>query len=193
MPVKRLPKKLVKRLRAAAPKLETALGKMKNLDHRRINLWNNELEIKCALVPGTRVREMNVSRNFPKTKLALKRVHESTAAETIKKICSLVRQHNSKHKPKNYTLVPPKAYAISSDLIAMAKTGAPSMMEIMDEKTPRAERMVEELRSKHGLGKSKLVSYAGKICGSTGWTYSHVLLLGANKGKPVFMPLLDLD
>src|SRR3989338_5999760 len=67
---KNLPPELIVRLRKAEKYISARLGKMKNIDHRR-KIFG---ESKNADMPGSRVREMNVRRNFPRIQVVIKRV-----------------------------------------------------------------------------------------------------------------------
>ncbi|MEE9323338.1 MAG: hypothetical protein V3U72_02210 [Candidatus Aenigmarchaeota archaeon] len=124
MPVKELPPELVLKLRNTYTHLEgnekeayRLLGRLKNIDPRN----GPKAPSTNTNWYGYRVREMNVSRQFPGTELVLKRCHDFTAEETIKGILKRVRTHNKKYNPKNYSLTEPKVYPIGENIVAMSK------------------------------------------------------------------------
>lgn len=144
MPVRRLPKALVERLRhlveaeerkAALQKrgIRTygVLGRSKNIDYRKDSaLLVDNYDLTRSW--GYRVRVINVSHNFPRIgEVVIKRVHVFSAQITIDKINEIVSIHNKKYSPENYILLKPNAFAIGDDLVAMAKTNAPSVGEIL--------------------------------------------------------------
>jgi hypothetical protein len=104
---------------------------------------------------------MNVSRNYPKTELVIKRVHGDSAALTLKKIRDLVKWHNRHFTPKNYCLIEPKAYAIDDYLVAMAKTNAPTIEQLGDELLfeeirGRKTRRFKKLQEKYSITKERI-------------------------------------
>jgi len=203
MPVKKLPFTLIERLKKAAPKIKKALGRMKNIDHRKDLSKSNPREIE---LPGRRIRQMNISRNYPNTELVIKRTHLYNAEKTIRKVKEAVRKHNQKFNPKNYVLLEPEAYAISKHLIAMAKTDAPSLEEILGKrdiffwvkmwfpegKTERGKKFFEEMKEKYNVNETQLKEAYLKAEKLTDWDTSNLLLLGFENGKFVFMPLVDI-
>lgn len=200
MPVKKLPKKLVHRLQRASPKISEYLGSMRNIDHRmrsrKICYAPSQREIKknprnTENMLG-RVRQMNVSRNFPKTELVIKRTHYP-ANWTIKELRDRVICHNLNFKPKNYKLLTPELYEISPMLVAMQKTSVPSIHEILFSKTPRGKKFFAELAEKHAVTKKQLLSAIYDVSLRTGLHGTNILLLGYKNKKFQFMPLADLE
>lgn len=199
MPVKPLPKTLVSRLKRVSPKIDKALGRMKNIDHRISLIYvgsNDTGEF------GNRVRQMNVSRNYPRVKLVVKRVHDATAKEVIKAVKENVRNHNKFLKVRGlkekvgYVLREPIAYDIGGDLVAMAKTDRPSLHEVLGcIEFPRTDRGIQffgQLSKKYGVTKKQLKMATKQICSDTTFGQRNILLLGVKEGKFVFMPLVDL-
>jgi len=91
MPVKRLPAKLLQQLRSLAARsrkrqfggkqIDLALGRMKNIDHRMNTHGIDRLKPDAIELCGRRVRQMNVSKNFPGVELVLKRTHPGGEVE----------------------------------------------------------------------------------------------------------------
>ncbi|MFA6268720.1 MAG: hypothetical protein WCW13_02890 [archaeon] len=198
MPTKRLPRKLVQKLRHYAKQGilgTTTLGQMKNADHR----INPEKPPAITGFMGFRVREMNVSRSFPKTKLIIKRVHSNDAKTVLAKIKRAVTKHNTKFRnEKTYSILSPIAYPLHGELIAMAKTTAPSIEEIVGDKsdsaaqTPRGKEFIKKLIVKHGVSQEQFQAAARKAVQRTGIHNANMLFLGYQKEKFIFMPLVDL-
>ncbi len=195
IPVKPLPKELIGRLRKAAPKISRLLGRMQNIDPRRdflfLNLKKASYKVFPAKVtnkPGRRVRQMNVSRNYPKIELVIKRVHAGTAKRTIAKIGEKVKQHNHGFSPVNYVLVAPHAYPIARYLVAMHKSNAPTIDEAMGAR--REELLKKSVRWDVGMAHFELAQRM--VCERAKISRQHMLFLGYRKGKFIFMPLLDL-
>jgi hypothetical protein len=182
MPVKKLPPVFVSRLKKVvtwANKRETFipkyLNKMKNIDRRLDwpevreaalkdsvqNSWGTRHQ-DIADLPGYRVRQLNVSRHFPKTptgnaglEIVIKHTHDLTAEETLRQVRERVRKFN-KHPNGLTFLLEPNAYAIGENLIAMAKTDAPTVEEvIVGRLSPAGEAVIQKLAEQHlkGLGK----------------------------------------
>ncbi len=198
MPVKSLPKKLVKRLRKVAGQIDRKLGLMKNIDHRQTWINRPVRPAHTTKAWGYRVREMNVQRNFPKTELVIKRTHDMPARELIQTLQEIVQRHNRQFTPDTYVLIEPKAVPISAELVAMAKTNAPSVDEILfqgiRQGTRRGKQFFEKLVEKNpGITTAALDEAAGKVIARTGIEFGNLLLLGVKKGKFVFMPLVDLE
>ncbi len=150
MPVKPLPKSLIRRLRRAAPAIDKMLGRMKNIDYEADFLARYGRSPTDTGSVGGRVRQMNVKRNFPKVEVVIKRTHlgDFSAQRLIEIVRSTVRTHNQRARPRLYTLVAPTAYAISLHLIAMAKTEAPTVRDII-RRTPRGMVFFERLAKKY--------------------------------------------
>jgi len=202
MPVKSLHPKLVADLRAHHGIIGRLLGRMKNIDHRQDRTpW---IPKEDSYEYGRRVRQMNVSRNYPETELVIKRVHPTTwspyitAKQTIDRLRALVKGDNQQQaKPKGYELRMPEAYAIGEDLIAMAKTDHPSVEEMIGighlDKTDRGGKLLRELKRKHRIDEYDLVKANDEVRARTGIQPANLLVLGYENGKFVFMPLVDLE
>lgn len=210
MPVKRLPKELVERLRKASARLR--LGKMKNIDHRlKLPQHGRPYRRKfnpedISMYPG-RVREINVSRNYPDIKVVLKVIHDDFAQNVVKQIKEIVAKHNRMFLPEKYVLRMPYAYVINNDIIAMSKANFPSVKEIFRDKTPRARRMINSIRREILDIENRNLSYReaeeelSKVWRQLSQNLgslpngaiadSNMLLLGYKNGKYVFIPLMD--
>ncbi|MDO8537726.1 MAG: hypothetical protein Q7S21_02475 [archaeon] len=169
MPVKSLPRKLIRRLRKVAPRIESVHHKMKNVDSRKPEEISVEENARKYLLdmPGYRVRQMNVSRNYPKAELVIKRAHGKqnrllSAEGTIRYVRTVVKNHNIRFSPKNYELIEPVAYPISKNLIAMAKTNAPQVNQVMTvllsylDLSPSKIKILKELKSRVGITETYL-------------------------------------
>ncbi len=201
MPVKPLPKTLILRLRRILKKrnkvhgindLVSSLEKMKNIDHRKkwlVEQYGNGLEY-------SRVRQMNVSRNYPKLGVVIKKMHYS---DDLNKLRQRVRNHNKRKNAGklNYELKMPIAYSLGQDFVAMSKTNKPNLTEILSPLkyggTRRGKNFFKELKKKHKITLQELEKSARKASSLTKLDHCNILLLGINKqGKFVFMPLVDV-
>ncbi|MFA6268721.1 MAG: hypothetical protein WCW13_02895 [archaeon] len=147
MPTKRLPKKLVRKLRAykkAGVLTPPLLGQMENIDHRKnhpqaiLDALRLKFLWETADHPGARVRQMNISRNYPKmkkgrhtTELVLKRVHEGTAKEIIAWAKNTAKALNKSERYPSFVFVPPTAYPIGKDILAMPKVYLPTAATLL--------------------------------------------------------------
>ncbi len=211
MPVKKLPRKLVQRLKRLVKRenvknqpsrdsdslrIYSLLGRMKNIDHRRNDPLLGHAPREATGYFARNVREMDVSRNYPKEKLVIKRVHGGTARETIKFVRNLVSRHNNEKKPEKYKLVMPKAYAIGENLVAMAKTDCPSIGEIIGGREYNTQRGETFLKEKLGVEKFALSRASDELRKNLSEYLidykSNIIVLGMNRGKFIFMPLVDM-
>ena len=193
MPVKPLPKRLVEDLRRHHRIIDGALGGMKNIDHRRGR--NPGVSQRDTHEYGRRIRQMNVSRNYPGVELVIKRVHGGTAQRNIDYVREIIREHNRKYRPKRYRLRMPKAYAISEELVAMAKADCPSINEIIGsekDKTDRGARFLEQLSKEHGVQIHDLVEAVSEVCRNIDSSTQNSLVLGYEGEKFIFIPLIDM-
>jgi len=199
MPIKPLPVELVKRLRALVKKevekkrsLDRAyrlLGRMKIVDHRAGE--RKQLDLTLTDTWARRVRQMSVSRNYPKTRLVIKRVHDLTARKTLELLRKQVRAHNRRFKSEGYELRMPLAYPIGKDLVAMAKTSAPSLEEVLIKRSRRGERLFKELKEKHGFSGQKLKRIVKTLLRDSEIEPHNMIVFVENK-KLVFVPLVDI-
>ena len=134
----------------------------------------------------------------------IKRAHDGSAKEHKKTVQQKVREHNQNYAKIEtiYVLLMPKAHVISEDLIAMAKTNAPSVIEILGckawrrlksgrQRTARGQKFFQELQAKHGVTKKQLREAATRLEERTGIYWGNILLLRVENRKFVFMPLVD--
>ena len=199
MPIKRLPESLVQRLRQLVKKSGkqrafTALGRMENIDHRRDYLRVEGVPHKHSTTDwGRRVRQMNVSRNYPNVDLVIKRTHGFSAEEAKAHLEEEYRQFNQA-KPTKFVLKKPIVYVIGPDLLAMSRADFPSIAEVIggrDYESPRGTDFFHGLETKHGISREDLrVAFKE-------WKKGHsfkrnTLLLGFQKGKFIFMQLPDI-
>lgn len=195
MPVRPLPKELISRLRRAAKRIDSRLGKMKNIDPRNINLDNTDTKQW-----GGRVRQMGIARNYRGINLAIKRVHAyeqskpGNAEQEIRQIRGIVREHNLKYAPKTYKLLMPHAYVIGKDLIAMESITVPTVEEIILDETATAKgrAFFEKLKGRHSVTEAQLIDAYRELSLRTGILSCQIFLLGFSKGKFLFMPLIDV-
>ncbi len=209
MPVKPLPVQLVARLKKAAPRIEKVLGRMRNIDPRKDHpdrLIKNPLDTNEW---GSRVRQMNISRNFPGVKLVIKK-HEirkgnfdskQPAVDLVNDMYDVIDLHNSQDVERKYELVKPNLYAIGPNLIAMAKTRRPILDEVVGldqfrKPSARGLKVLATLKEKHGIKREDISSAYLDLMD---WSQNHkfqffagnMLFLGVKKGKFQFMPLAD--
>ncbi len=144
MVLRSLPKKLVKRVRTLAKRkapseLTRLVLRLKNADHRNLDLTelskvSNQSELD---IPGGRVRQANVGRNFPKiNEIIIKRAHgrfvgSGNAKEIVNYLKKAVLEHNRIHGDKDYYLLKPIAYHVGKDFVLMAKANKFSAEQIL--------------------------------------------------------------
>ncbi len=207
MPVKPLPKKLVKRLERVSAVIskkrelrssgeETSfLGRMKNVDARKQHYPERSFKnpVNSSLLFG-RVRKMNVSRNYPEVSLVVKRKHYFVNNNEVGAVNEIIDRVNSSKEKGNYVLRKPFAYEIGNDLIAMAKTNKPSVADIIGKKpTERGKSFFRKLSKKYRVTEQELKSYFRNLKELSLFEERNVLLLGVTKDKKfIFMPLVDL-
>jgi len=208
--LKPLPKTLVSRLRRIVrrqiargngnERIDSALSRMKDVDHR-----SRYRKVENKPIGDYRVREMNVSRNFPGTELVLKKVHQisfrdpsNSAGKTIRLVQSAVRAHNRSVKPKKYVLLYLHAYAVSNDVVAMSKINSPTLSEILnkrEDKTGKGKRFFERMQKEHGVTMEQLKEAGLELNENNPEGHymisDHVAVAGFKNGKFVFVPLID--
>jgi hypothetical protein len=212
--LKPLPKTLVERLRKAQEKkgslqvstklvpwrfsytnADRLMARLKNADHRSVRQ-------QYINSPGGRVREFDVSRNYPKLgKIIFKRTHNRTAQWEINAVQEVVKKHNQMFSPNNYVLKVPRAYAISDKLVVMAKANFPSISEIISSKqvlqTTRGKDFFNSLSEKKDGVKnfqnavSELKTNVSLMTG-TEFRGDHFIVVGFKKGQFIFVPLIDV-
>ncbi|MBU0636325.1 hypothetical protein KKE06_04840 [Candidatus Micrarchaeota archaeon] len=197
-----LPPELIERLRkvvakqeqkASIPDLYRALGRMQNIDHRQgqNNIMSSPQDTRKW---SGRVRQMKIRRTFPNVELVIKRSHDDNARNTIDKIMNTFKRHQQNYPNAEYVLVPPKAYDLGQELIAMPKTNVPSVREIigeLTEQTPRGQKFFKVLQENFGVTKKKLEKDAQALFLRIIYTWGNFTLLGVQNGKFVFMLLAE--
>ena len=187
---------------------------MRNIDHRKerfermqrnkiswlarkilsLGLSKRPPGFKNTRIPGGRVRELNVSRNYPGLKsIVIKRDDFGDAKSLIDTIRNMVEEHN-RNPAERYALFKPHAYAISQELIAMAKTENPTINEVAKQNTERGKKMARKLE-KHGLTREKLFQAVEELDSHPTpfvGTHRNFMVLGAKDGKLLLMPFLDI-
>lgn len=228
MAVRRLPKELISRLRRyhagwglkktskkipgdAEKKVKTnskhVFDKLEIIDWRRNSVRSKFPTNQFFQAYGLRVREMNVSRNYPNVgKVVLKRIHQEETIQKIKRTLSQLRRAHFINPARRYQLKMPIFYKIDEQTIAMAKTSKPSLGEFFKNKhqvsllglesiTPSAKNFYQKLKKQHGFSDLDFVSAVQELQKmdrkTTKINFSNFLLLGFEKEKFVFMPLPD--
>ncbi len=152
---------------------------------------------------------MTVARNYPRfADVVIKRLHGdyprniageiffgSSADHIVQGLREAVARHNQTYDvgKDRFVLLPPNAYPISGKFVAMARTNAPSVEEILHprNRTERGRLLWRRLADRHRLELRDLVQATKLVGGRTGITRQNLLFLGYRKGKFVFMPLVD--
>jgi hypothetical protein len=217
MPARRLPNKLVSRLRTVVKNAEKRghdiprfLGKMPNVDRRmeydRKKMWifpfDKPEEFARAEIQGSRVRQLNISRNYPKkasgkpgVELVIKHAHTDNAKITLDTVGRKVREFNKEVKNPGFFFVAPKAYVVGKRLIAMSKTEAPTIEELIVSSDPRAIKIVNDLSGKLNISPKKLIltihNAAEMIGDYTNISRGDIFVMGVKNGKLVYMAAPD--
>ena len=162
------------------------------------------------------MRPLSVKKNYPQVgEVAIKRHHHpGTPRYAIRRIRRAIESHNKKYFDNVYEIKKPVAYPIGGEYILMAKAGMPTLAEIVG--TSMAFGNVETKTItlagksffKHLLKKSpknKKLDYAGlrraanlavRRLRNEGLVFideTELLLTEIKNGKPVFVPLIDLE
>jgi len=221
MVIHSLPKKLVKRVkliakRKAPSQLEKLALRLKNMDHRNLDLKelslaSNKSELN---VPGGRVRKLGVNRNYPGIKeVILKKVHgsnvgEGNALETIRYLRKLVNTHNKVFGQNYYYLDKPIAYHVGKQFVLMAKADKFSVDQLLRQppsekfesythlSPPSPGKFLSEisLHTKKPVSELRVqldrsISLLNK---RTQLGRENFLVVGYKEGKFIFVPLIDL-
>jgi len=184
-----------------------ALGRMKNIDLRT----DTDQTTKQDTVHfGGRVRQMNVSRNFPGARVVIKRTHggmswhpieqravnvsrNESAAKTLWILEERIKKHAKKTSPKDkYVLVKPEARQIGSDLVVMPKINAPTIDEILYHPTERGKKFFDSLSKRYGVTGEGLKEAAMQLLMRGDFQFGNIVVLGVRKGKFILMPLVDI-
>lgn len=185
---------------------DSVLSRLKNIDPRRnVPRFTETGRPQRALQPGDtrhwggRVRQFDVSRNYPGVELVIKRMHGASAAKAVRIIRGRVARHNARFKPTSYELVKPHAHPIRSNLVAMSKVDAPALDELFQNPkiagitvVLRRRNDYVKLRDKHGFTDAQFKAAMRKVCSRTKISMENMLFFGVRRGKFVFIPLLDL-
>ncbi len=188
MPIKRLPSKLVRRLKKASAKIDRAFHRLPTGDHRTHKDDPDLRKRHEMLETGQSVREFNVTRHH-RQPIILK--YNLYAVREIKVMRRIVTEHNRSFPNSSYYLLRPNAHPIRKTIIAMKRVNFPNVIEILgDSPTPRGIRMRGVLMEK-GVSINKLHTLSVLVLDRTGIASRNLLVIGVKKGKPVFMPLVD--
>ncbi len=204
MPYKRikpLPAALIARLQRAVAQERTKdasqnrvfriLGKMKNIDHRRKDSEAiNALQTNVHVM-GRRVRQMEIRRNYPQVKLAIKRSHNGSATETIETLKTRVEFLKKRFEKQPFSFVLPPYEPIGPMLIAMPKINAPCITEILVQSTRRGKLMRRTLQAT-GFPIDLLEKMSLELNEIGIWS-QNLLVLGTENGKIVLAPLADIS
>lgn len=132
---------------------------------------------------------------YPRTGIVLKRSHDVSAEVTIKTIQSWVTEHRQSFGTvPEYVLQRPFAYTLSEKFLVMSRTKAPSIEEILNDRTSRGKAFFQRLKDKNRVTEDQLEAAFGALVVRTKgkMTLGNTLLLGFRGGKFIFMPLVDL-
>jgi hypothetical protein len=216
MPHKHLPKSLVNRLRNASKEREASgrlsdvkrfFSRLKNRDHR----FNPGLEKKARFesflkrhpdifwsqLKGSegathRVREIDVSKNYPKVGKVILKVIDNGSKEVL----FFKLDNFKKVKVKGALIRHPKIYLINDEMFVMAKTNFPSVMECFSSYstggTKRGSDFIKKELKKSKITREEFEKKASEVCDKLGVGYRNLLFLGIKKEKPAFMPLPDI-
>lgn len=188
------------------PRAYRILGKMKNIDHRMDDKSLAHIPVDTVEYWGRRVRQMNVSRNFPLTGLVIKRVHSSaTALDQLDGIKKAV-QHIREQKPTRVEIREPIAYALGNKLVGMAYANYPSIEEMIgrrfgckQDESVRGQKFLRLLKKRYGITQDDLqLAYdeVETLLNQANPLYDggarNLLCTGVKNKKFVLVPLIDL-
>lgn len=223
MPIKPLPDSLVlrmrrisqnwgqknSRLKSSKPKdprinFERLFDRLKIIDWRR---KRQERKENTHLDDwGFRVREMDVSRNFPEIgKVVVKRIH---AQETVPKITESLKNFLNDHlknPAKTYSLIYPQFYQLNKNHLIMQRTNLPTLSEFFLSsanvsfstfkfQTRKSKKFYKKLQKRNGFNDIEFISATQELhrrARTTKNTYRNFILIDYKKGQFVFMPLPD--
>jgi len=221
MVLKRLPKKIVRRLRKAYSKQEAKqtkseetipmnaekfFNRLPSADHRNPTEHDHR---RFNDVFGFRVRELNVKGT---NGVILKKMHSENPLFVLTTLRQIVDRHNKRFTNEPYILRKPKGHPIGEHFIAMSKINAPSIGEMLPGKytTKRGEEFLKTLAKQKNVSPTELVRTLETAhqklfqnCetvrqqmplhyGSFEFLRTNVIVIGIEKGKFVFVPLLDV-
>jgi hypothetical protein len=171
------------------------------------------MQDKRYLTKGNQVRFLNVSRRYPKIgRIVIKRDDNNPSGHlTLTQLKKIVQKHNKEHQEKtnNYLLRAPTAHHIGGLFIAMAEAQYPSLHEILGfgpreknekkedrekiQQTPRGRVLLSELTQNKNISRKQLIEIMETVVKRTGLPPRNIALIGIQKGKPILMPLVDID
>jgi len=217
MPIKPLSRNIVARLRilvirankrGKGYRVDRALGRMRNIDHRRNETQPASHDSTDVGYYGKRIREMDISNNDPEgLGLVIKRTHSidgTTAVEELDIIARRIKNHNKTFQNRDnelFDLHEPYAYAIGRNLIAMTKTDYPSIGEVIgspgkSDRTTRGTEFFQQLIKSHPAKElitiKKLTMASEILKNRIRMEPGNVLITGFNNSKFQFTPLPDL-
>ncbi len=199
------------------PKIVTKRIKKKNSAHvfDKLTIIDPRINSRKKYFPtnefyqefGLRVREMDISRNYPEVKkVVLKRMHIGETFTRIKKRLSILFENYKTNPPKNYLLIKPIFYRIDRQTIAMSKSNIPSLrdffpgphqlgLSFLKPKNSKAKKFYEKLKAKHGLTDLDFISAVQELDirdrRTINISFGNYALVGVENKKFVFMPFAD--
>jgi|GEM_PF-6074179 len=168
-----LSKRFLRELERASPAIRKHLGLLEIADPRGLIGKKSDLA-RDTLVAGSRVRAMNVSRHSRVGSIIIKKVHfkpsKMSAREVLEDVNFRVRVLKQRFPNAAFDLRAPIAYAISSDLIAMAKSNHPNLRHVLiamakpssektmklKEKLPANALRTAKVLERHGFNEKKI-------------------------------------
>ena len=203
MPVKPLPLGVIKRIAKKLSKNPDIVSRLPIADIRAERKYGRDIKPW-----GWRVRAAKIKYGKKKVSAVIKRVHDVSAKPLVKGIQRIVREHNAKMRPKLYELRMPHAYPIGKDFVAMARTPAPTIKDIMNPDSPaqkeRGRRFFEAMKKAHNISTKQLDAAFKELCDNLKkintiietqpfWLWKdQFFVLGYKKGKFIFMPVMDI-
>ncbi|MCX6799044.1 MAG: hypothetical protein NTW59_03050 [Candidatus Diapherotrites archaeon] len=203
---KPLPKDLVTRVKRIVRRREARgaegdiyrfLARTKNIDPRAGALDWIEPNPLDKMPVGHRVRELNVSRNFPGNRLVIKALDwpmgmkRPTAKEFVSELRRIAADHNKKYPNEDYTLLAPPVKAVGKELVAMPWLRAPSIQDLFPPKgearTKESAVFLERFKEQTGVSEQRLLTAAGKASQRVGNELHNIWVLGVRRGKIIFM------
>lgn len=185
--------------------------KRKSADHR---IPDNKRHRKVYEDLGTRVRKIKVLGE----KVILKRSNDYSALEVLTALRKIVDEHNKLHPNSPYILKKPIGHPIGNRYLAMREADLPNLYELVGEQygwnqsvTQRGKQHLIELSKKIKLTPEettnkliqaytelyknirKLKKSKPYLANNGFFSLGNVLVAGYEKGKFVFVPLLDLN
>lgn len=189
------------------------LGHLPNIDPRR-NMDTSEMVRRHGAAPwrsrrtipetntsewSRRIRLLNVSKQYPDLgEVVLKRVHPNrtvwpkviTAKDHLLAVNRLVSEHNRQFGNRDYILLKPYAYALTNDVLVMARDNSPTLEDILKH-DPKATKYFEAFSKKHGITRAQFEEKANLVENRLPESHNNLILIGFKNGKFVFLHLPD--